>query len=79
MVPQVLRQRLVRRITLGREYQVGQSLLQATTGNSQTVLADRAHHVTVTQIQASPEQLSHPAGETDRSPSRGRRHLIGPS
>jgi hypothetical protein len=33
--------------------------------------------VTVTQIQGRPEQLSHPTRETDRSPRRGRRHLVG--
>src|SRR5262245_25522629 len=34
---------------------------------------------TVTQVQASAEQLGHPPRETDRSPCRGRCHLVGAS
>ena len=77
MIPQVLRQRLVGRISLGREYQVGQLVLQAATSHGQTVAADFASSVTVTQIQSSSEQLSHPTWETDGSPRRRRRHLVG--
>src|SRR5262245_39645778 len=33
--------------------------------------------MTVTQIQARPEQLGHPARETDGSPRRGGRHPVG--
>src|SRR6516225_834773 len=50
MVPQMLRQRLVGRVHLRREDQLGQLVLQATAGHSQTVPADRSLRVTVTQI-----------------------------
>ena len=78
MTPQVLGQTLVNRVGLGREDQVGQLVLQATAGHGQAVPADLPRRVTVTQVQAGPEQLGHPARETDRSPRRCRRHLVGP-
>jgi hypothetical protein len=38
---------------------------------------DRACRVAVTPIQGGPEELGHPTRETDRTPRRGRRHLVG--
>jgi hypothetical protein len=67
---------LVGRVRLGREDQLGQLVLQPTAGHGKAVPADFAPRVTVTQIQAGPEQLGHPARETDGPPRRGRRQFV---
>src|SRR5262249_19469102 len=77
MVPQMLRQRLVGRIRLGRENQVGESVLQAAAGHAQAVTADLPRGVTITQIQASPEQFSHSTRKMNGSPRRRRHHVVG--
>jgi hypothetical protein len=51
----VLGQALVGRVGLGREDQVGQLALQATTSHSKAVPADAPWRVTVTQIEPGPE------------------------
>jgi hypothetical protein len=79
MVPQILHQRLVGRIRLGRENQVGKLVLQAATSQSLAVTADVPCRMTVTKIEASPEQRGYPARKTHRSPRRWRRHLVGAS
>jgi hypothetical protein len=78
MGPEVLGQPLVGRVRPGQEDQVGQLVFQAAAGHGQAVPADFARRVTVTQIQAGPERLSHPARETDRSTRRRHRHPVGP-
>jgi hypothetical protein len=77
MDPQVLGQALVGRVGLGREDQLGQLILRATASHGQAVSADLVRGVAVAQVQACPEQLGYPTRETDRSPRRGRRHLVG--
>ena len=54
MGPQVLGQALVGRVRLGREYQVGQLVLQAATSHGQAVPTDLARRVTVAQIEPNP-------------------------
>jgi hypothetical protein len=77
MVPQMLCQCLVGRVRLGRENQLGQFVLQATADHRQAVPADLARCVTVTQIQAGPEQLSYTTRKTHCAPRRRRRHIVG--
>src|SRR5262249_24202627 len=75
--PQVLGQALVSRVRLGREDKVGQLVVQAPAGHGQAVAADLALGVTVAQIQTGREQFGHPTRESDCSPRRGRRNLVG--
>jgi hypothetical protein len=75
--PQVWGQALVGGVRIGREDQVGQLVLQATARHGQTVSADCARRVTITQFEPGPEKLSHTARETNRSPHRGSRHHVG--
>ena len=70
-------QALVGRVRLGREDQVGQLVLQATAGHGLAVPADLPRRMTVTQVQASSEQLGHATWKVDGSSRRGRRHLVG--
>jgi hypothetical protein len=41
--------------------------VEATAGHGQTVTTDLSRRVTVAQVLASPEQLGHPTGKTERS------------
>src|SRR6516164_5460083 len=77
MSPQVLGQALVRRVRLGREDQVRQLALQATAGYRQSVIADLAGRMTVTQVEAGPEQLGHATREADRPTGRRLLHRVG--
>jgi hypothetical protein len=77
MRPQVRGQALIGGIRLGREDQVGQLVFQAAPRHGQTMPADLPRHVTVTEVEPGPEQLSYPAWETDDSPRCYRRHLVG--
>ena len=77
MGPQVLGQALVGRVRLGRENQAGQLVLQAAAGHGQAVPADLACRVAVAQVQAGPEQLGHPARETDGASRRCLLHRVG--
>jgi hypothetical protein len=52
-------------------------MINPAAGHGQSVLADLPRRVTVPPVQAGPEQLSYATRETDRSPRRGRRHLVG--
>jgi hypothetical protein len=63
MRPQVLGQPLVGGVRLGREDQLGQLVLQAAAGHRQAVPADLPRLVAVPQVQAGPQQFSHPARE----------------
>jgi hypothetical protein len=73
----MLGQPLVGRVALEEEGGVGQSVRQATPRRGPTLLTDLACCKAVTQVQSSPEQLSHPTRKANGFSRCGRRHLVG--